>query len=213
MRPVCRAGGYAETAPRHVATALPREAFGIGDGTGLVVFGDGLEVAHGDRRGGGGEYRRLEDGRAEAVRVRCEADELLAVLGQDDRLEDVESTQPTNLRLDDAGLRDGHHEALGHDVVAEKLREIRAVEGKKQPAAAQVFAATAEAPGAKTKLEFEKKGDLLVSKAPLPAGEGYQVVVQAKTSAEAKPKNFRIKLLTHTCGGCPNPEYACTCDE
>lgn len=85
--------------------------------------------------------------------------------------------------------------------------------GKKQPVAAQVFAATAEAPGAKTKLEFEKKGDLLVSKTSLPAGEGYQVVVQAKTSADAKPKNFRIKLLTHICGGCPNPEYACTCDE
>ena len=85
--------------------------------------------------------------------------------------------------------------------------------GKKQPLAAQVITATAEAPGAKTKLEFEKKGDLLVSKAPLPAGEGYQIVVQAKTTADAKPKNFRIKLLTHTCGGCPNPEYACTCDE
>ena len=85
--------------------------------------------------------------------------------------------------------------------------------GKKQPLAAQVVTATAEAPGAKTKLEFEKRGDLLVSKAPLPAGEGYQVVVQAKTSAEAKPKNFRIKLQTHICKPCGNPEYACTCDE
>ena len=85
--------------------------------------------------------------------------------------------------------------------------------GKKQPVAAQVIAATAEAPGAKTKLEFEKKGDLLVSKAPLPAGEGYQVVVQAKTTADAKPKNFRIKLETHICKSCSNPEYACACDE
>ncbi len=85
--------------------------------------------------------------------------------------------------------------------------------GKKQPAAAQVVTATAEAPGAKTKLEFEKKGDLLVSKAPLPAGEGYQIVVQAKTGPDAKPKNFRIKLQTHICGPCANPEYACTCDE
>jgi hypothetical protein len=86
-------------------------------------------------------------------------------------------------------------------------------DGKKQPVADQVITATAEAPGAKTKLEFEKKGDLLVSKTPLPAGEGYQIVVQAKASADAKPKNFRIKLLTHNCGGCSNPEYACTCDE
>ena len=85
--------------------------------------------------------------------------------------------------------------------------------GKQQPAAAQVIIATAEAPGAKTKLEFEKKGDLLVSKTPLPAGVGYQVVVQAKTSADAKEKNFRIKLELHECGKCHNPEYACICDE
>jgi hypothetical protein len=85
--------------------------------------------------------------------------------------------------------------------------------GKQQPATDQVITATAEAPGAKTKLDFEKKGDLLVSKAPLPAGEGYQVVVQAKSAADAKPKNFRIKLQLHTCGACSNPEYACTCDE
>jgi hypothetical protein len=85
--------------------------------------------------------------------------------------------------------------------------------GKQQPAADQVITATAEAPGAKTKLEFEKKGDLLVSKTPLPAGEGYQVVVQAKADADAKPKNFRIKLLTHICKSCDNQEYACTCDE
>ena len=85
--------------------------------------------------------------------------------------------------------------------------------GKKQPAAAQVVIATAEAKSGKTKLEFAKKGDLLVSTAPLPAGEGYQVVVQAKTTADAKPKNFRIKLETHECKKCSNPEYACTCDE
>lgn len=84
---------------------------------------------------------------------------------------------------------------------------------KAQPASAQVVTATAEAPAGKAKLEFEKKGDLLVSKSPLPDGEGYQVVVQAKTGADAKSKNFRIKLQLHTCDGCKNPEYACTCDE
>jgi hypothetical protein len=85
--------------------------------------------------------------------------------------------------------------------------------GKQQPAGTQLIVANAEAPGAKAKLEFEKKGDLLVSKAPLPPGEGYQVVVQAKVSPEAKSKNFRIKLETHICKGCSNAEYACTCDE
>ena len=84
---------------------------------------------------------------------------------------------------------------------------------KAQPTSTKVFAATAEAPTGKTKLEFEKKGDILVSKTPLPAGEGYQVVVQAKTSADAKAKNFRIKLELHECSKCHNPEYACICDE
>ena len=86
-------------------------------------------------------------------------------------------------------------------------------EMKAQPAAAQVVSATAEAPTGKTKLEFEKKGDQLVSKAPLPAGEHYSVVVQVKSGADAKPNNFRIKLDLSTCAGCSNPEYACTCDE
>ena len=35
--------------------ALSRHAFRVGDGAGLVVFGNRFEVAHGDRRGGGGE--------------------------------------------------------------------------------------------------------------------------------------------------------------
>jgi hypothetical protein len=85
--------------------------------------------------------------------------------------------------------------------------------GKQQTPAGQVVTATAEAPGEKTKLEFEKKGDLLVSKTSLPKGEGYQIVLQAKADEKAKPKNFRIKLETHECGKCHNPEYACTCDE
>ena len=85
--------------------------------------------------------------------------------------------------------------------------------GKQQPPGAQIITATAEAANGKTKLEFEKKGDLLVSKAPLPAGEGYQIVVQAKTTADAKAKNFRIPLVLSECGKCHNPEYACICDE
>jgi hypothetical protein len=84
---------------------------------------------------------------------------------------------------------------------------------KAQPASTEVITATAEAPSGKVKIEFEKKGDLLVSKTKLPEGEGYQVVLQAKADPEAKTKNFRIKLQTHTCKGCGNAEYACTCDE
>jgi len=84
---------------------------------------------------------------------------------------------------------------------------------KAQAAGAQVVTATAEAPTGKAALTFEKKGDLLVSKTPLPAGEHYTIVVQVKTDAEAKPKNFRVPLDLSECGKCHNPEYACICDE
>ena len=84
---------------------------------------------------------------------------------------------------------------------------------KAQPAAAQVVTATAEAPSGKVKVEFEKKGDLLISKAPLPEGEHYTIVVQVKATADAKPKNFRIPMDLSECGKCHNPEYACICDE
>ncbi len=84
---------------------------------------------------------------------------------------------------------------------------------KAQAPASEVVSVTAEAPSGKTKLEFEKKGNLLVSKTPLPAGEHYTVVVQVKATSETKPKNFRIPLDLSICKGCSNAEYACTCDE
>jgi hypothetical protein len=78
--------------------------------------------------------------------------------------------------------------------------------------AGQVVTATAEAPSGKTKLAFEPKGELFASKTPLPEGDGYNVVLQIRTTAEAKPKNFRITYDMHECGGCKRPEYACTCN-
>ena len=80
-------------------------------------------------------------------------------------------------------------------------------------ATTQVVAAMVDAKdGSKAKLEFEKKGDSLVSKTKLPEGEGQNVVVQFKQTAEARPQNFRFKLDMHTCGGCKRAEYACICD-
>lgn len=75
----------------------------------------------------------------------------------------------------------------------------------------QVVTVIATAKNAKTTIEFEKKGDALVSKTKLPDGEGYNLVVQFKQTAEAKPQNFRLKLDLHTCGGCKRAEYACIC--
>jgi len=84
---------------------------------------------------------------------------------------------------------------------------------KAQPATTEIITATAEVPSGKTKIAFEVKDGELVSTTKLPEGEGYQIVLQAKATPDAKPKNFRIKLQLHTCEKCGNPEYACICDE
>jgi hypothetical protein len=78
-------------------------------------------------------------------------------------------------------------------------------------AAGQHVTVIADTKSGKTKLEFEKKGNVLVSKTKLPEGDGYPVVVQFKQDAEAKPQNFRFALELHVCGGCKRAEYACTC--
>jgi hypothetical protein len=77
----------------------------------------------------------------------------------------------------------------------------------------QVVTAIAETRSGKTKIEFEKKGDALISKAPLPEGNDYNVVVQLRSKADAKPQNFRIRYNMTACGKCKRPEYACICDE
>lgn len=84
---------------------------------------------------------------------------------------------------------------------------------KPVPAGQQVMTATVEKNGTKTKIDFEKKGDVLVSKTPLPAGDGYNIVVQLRKDSSAKPQNFRIKYDTHICGECKMAEYACTCHD
>ena len=78
---------------------------------------------------------------------------------------------------------------------------------------AQIVTVVADAKEGKATVEFEKKGDVLVSKTKLPEGDGYNLVVQFKPTADAKPQNFRFKLDTHTCGECKRAEYACICDE
>ncbi len=65
--------------------------------------------------------------------------------------------------------------------------------------------------GSKTKLEFEKKGDVLVTQGNLPDGESHSVVLQLKQSPEAKPANFRFTIDGNVCGECKRAEYACTC--
>jgi len=84
---------------------------------------------------------------------------------------------------------------------------------KPVPVTGQSVTVIADAKGGKSTVEFEKKGDVLVSKSKLPEGGGYNVVVQFKPTTDAKPQNFRFKLETHICDSCKRAEYACTCDE
>lgn len=76
----------------------------------------------------------------------------------------------------------------------------------------QTVTAIADAKSGKATLQFEKKGDSLVSKTKLPEGDGYNLVVQFKQTADAKPLNLRFKLDLKVCGECKRAEYACTCD-
>jgi CheY-like chemotaxis protein len=84
---------------------------------------------------------------------------------------------------------------------------------KPVPAAEQSVTVIADAKEGKQRIEFEKKGDSLVSKTKLPEGDGYNVVVQFKQTSDAKPQNYRFKYDTSTCGKCKRAEYACICDE
>ena len=81
------------------------------------------------------------------------------------------------------------------------------------PVADQTATMIAEAKSGKAKIEFEKKGDVLVSKTPLPQGDGYTVVIQLRTQPDGKLQNFRIKYDSAICTKCKRAEYACICDE
>jgi hypothetical protein len=69
----------------------------------------------------------------------------------------------------------------------------------------------ADSKDGKQKIEFEKKGDSLVSKTKLADGDANNIVVQLKQTADAKPQNFRFKADLSNCGGCKRAEYACAC--
>jgi hypothetical protein len=102
------------------------------------------------------------------------------------------------------------------ELVVEKDRTVTinfySKELKPVPATTQTVTVIAEAKSGKTTLQFEKKGDSLVSTGKLPEGDGYNVVVQFRQTPEAKPQNLRFKMDLSICGGCKRAEYGCTCD-
>lgn len=97
-------------------------------------------------------------------------------------------------------------------VEKDRTATITFYDNKMQPAPVetQSMVVVAEKDGTKTKLDFEKKGDILVSEGQLPEGSP-NIVVQFKQTADAKPKNFRFSLNEEMCGECKRAEYACIC--
>ena len=83
---------------------------------------------------------------------------------------------------------------------------------KPVPATGQVVAVTAEPKSGKVALTLESRDGAFVSKEALPDGDGYNLIVQVKATADATPQNFRLKFDLGDCGGCKLKEYACTCD-
>ncbi len=83
---------------------------------------------------------------------------------------------------------------------------------KPVPAAQQTAVVWADAKTGRVKLEMERKGDVLVSKTSLPEGDGYNLMVQLKSTPETKPQSFKVAFHDETCSKCHRAEYACICE-
>jgi hypothetical protein len=85
---------------------------------------------------------------------------------------------------------------------------------KPVPVGGQIVSITAEPRTGKVNLELERRDGAFVSKQPLPKSgvfDEYQILVQIKATAEAKPEIFRIRFDLDVCSKCKLKEYACTC--
>lgn len=76
----------------------------------------------------------------------------------------------------------------------------------------QVVTAIVEAKSGKVNLTFAEKNGTLVSTGKLPQGDDYNVVLQVKDNAAARPKNYRVLYHDEVCAECKRAEYACVCE-
>lgn len=98
-------------------------------------------------------------------------------------------------------------------VTADRKIEIRFLDeaGKVIAPADQVVTVTMGDRANPTKLTFAKDGDRLVSDKAIPEGGEHPVVVQIRTTADAKSANAKFTLNLAKCATCAHAEYACTC--
>ena len=78
--------------------------------------------------------------------------------------------------------------------------------------AAQIPTVTAGDRAAPTKLTFARKGNVLLSTSPLPAGNDFPVVVEIEPSPGATKIVEKFYFDSSQCGECKNAEYACICE-
>lgn len=99
-------------------------------------------------------------------------------------------------------------------ITADKKIEIRFLDdgGKVVAPAAQTATVTMGDRAAPTKLTFAKDGDKLVSDKVIPEGKDLPVVLQIKTTPDAKNVTEKFNLNLAKCPTCSNAEYACTCE-
>jgi hypothetical protein len=99
-------------------------------------------------------------------------------------------------------------------VTKDRKVRITALDDDNKPAkiAEQTVKLTGGSRANPTRMTFEKDGDVLVSDIAFPAGNNLPVVLQIKTSADAKSVIAKFSLNLNDCPGCEYKEYACTCD-
>jgi hypothetical protein len=84
-------------------------------------------------------------------------------------------------------------------------------DGKAVAPGEQVVSVTTGERAAPTRLTFTKSGNVLISDAALPAGNGFPTVVQIKASAGGTTVTEKFNLNLSTCPECKLAEYACVC--
>ena len=98
-------------------------------------------------------------------------------------------------------------------VTADRKVQITFVDDALKPIApaAQVVTVTTGERSAPVKMSFAKTGDTLVSEQTVPEGNNFPVVVQIKTTPDAKASVEKFTLNLSNCPDCKYAEYACTC--
>ena len=98
-------------------------------------------------------------------------------------------------------------------VTADRKVQITFVDDALKPIApaAQVVTVTTGERSAPVKMTFAKTGDTLVSEQSVPEGNNFPVVVQIKTTPDAKASVEKFTLNLSNCPDCKYAEYACTC--